>query len=296
MIRPAAFGFNPETAVNNVFQVNSGNTEDISKEAIKEFDGFVDILTKNEIDVVVYQDTIQPHTPDAVFPNNWVSFHEDGTCCIYPMFAENRRNERSKQVLELVKQKFQLTKIIDFTYLEDEMLFIEGTGSMVLDRENKIMYACISPRTSLKALYTFCDTMNYTAVHFNAFGINGIPVYHTNVMMSVAGDYVIACIDAINNPEEKKFITKAIHLTDKKLIEISVEQMNCFAGNMLQVINNKNEKILIMSKQAYESLTQQQIRELETFNSIVYANLKTIETNGGGSARCMMAEIFLPLK
>lgn len=296
MIRPASFEFNPETAINNAFQVDSGDTKETSENAMKEFDDFVETLIKNDIDVLIYQDKKDPHTPDSVFPNNWISFHENGTCCIYPMFAENRRNERNQEVIDLIKQKFEIFQTLDFTYFEENFLFNEGTGSMVLDRENKVAYACLSPRTSLKPLYAFCDAMNYTAVHFNAFGINNLPIYHTNVMMNIADQYVIICLDAISNPEEKKFISKAIHLTDKKILEISIKQMNSFAGNMLQVVNKRNEKILVMSKQAYESLTTQQIQELEKYNSILYSDLKTIETNGGGSARCMMAEIFLPLK
>jgi len=294
MIRPVSFGYNAETAVNNSFQVNTGNLPETAAKAILEFDAFVQKLTDNGVDVLVYQDTKVPHTPDSIFPNNWISFHEDGIICQFPMFAENRRKERNSAVIQLVKEKFKVKEQLDFTYFEAENLYNEGTGSMVLDRDNKIAYACLSPRTAIKPLQAFCKEMQYKAVCFNAFGENGNPIYHTNVMMCVADRYVGICLDAITNPQEKLMVAECITGTGKKIIPISISQMNCFAGNMLQIANNKGGKILVMSHQAYESLYDEQADELESFNPILYASLNTIETNGGGSARCMMAEVFLP--
>jgi len=294
MIRPASFGYNAETAVNNSFQVNTGNLSETASNAILEFDAFVQKLRENGVDVLVYQDTKDPYTPDSIFPNNWISFHEEGVICQFPMFAENRRKERNNAVIQLVKEKFKVTEQLDFTYFEAENLFNEGTGSMVMDRVNKIAYACLSPRTAIKPLQAFCKEMQYKAVCFNAFGENGDPVYHTNVMMCVADKYVVICLDAITNPQEKLMLSETIIATGKKIIPISITQMNSFAGNMLQVVNNKGQKILVMSHHAYESLYDEQANELQAFNTLLYASLNTIETNGGGSARCMMAEVFLP--
>jgi len=294
MIRPVSFGYNAETAVNNSFQVNTGNLSETASNAILEFDAFVQKLRENGVDVLVYQDTKDPYTPDSIFPNNWISFHEEGVICQFPMFAENRRKERNNAVIQLVKEKFKVTEQLDFTYFEAENLFNEGTGSMVMDRVNKIAYACLSPRTAIKPLQAFCKEMQYKAVCFNAFGENGDPVYHTNVMMCVADKYVVICLDAITNPQEKLMLSETIIATGKKIIPISITQMNSFAGNMLQVVNNKGQKILVMSHHAYESLYDEQANELQAFNTLLYASLNTIETNGGGSARCMMAEVFLP--
>jgi len=294
MIRPVSFGYNAETAVNNSFQVNTGNIPETAAKAILEFDAFVQQLRDNGVDVLVYQDTIDPHTPDSIFPNNWISFHEEGIICQFPMFAENRRKERNNAVIQLVKEKFAIKELLDFTYFEADNLYNEGTGSMVLDRDHKIVYACLSPRTDVKPLQAFCKELQYRAVCFNAFGENGNPIYHTNVMMCVADQYVVICLDAITNPQEKLMVSESITGKGKKIMPISISQMNRFAGNMLQVVNNKGQKILVMSQQAYESLYDEQADELESFNPILYASLNTIETNGGGSARCMMAEVFLP--
>jgi hypothetical protein len=296
MIKPAVFAFNTETAANNSFQKMSGNSNETAQKALQEFDDFVQKLLQHGVDVIVWEDKPEPATPDAIFPNNWISFHEEGICCLYPMFAENRRQERDNGIIELLKNQFIVNEIIDFTAYEKDLIYNEGTGSMVLDRENKIAYACLSPRTHATAIYEFCDKMSYTAVVFNAYDILHQPIYHTNVMMSVADEYVIVCIESISNDDERKFVRKAIDLSDKKIIEISLEQMNHFAGNMLQVMNDKGEKILVMSQQAYNILTPQQIDKLQQYNTLLPVNLQTIETNGGGSARCMMAEIFLPVK
>lgn len=294
MIRPVNFGYNAETAVNNTFQVGSKDA-DVQQKALKEFDGFVTVLKNNGVDVTVIEDTSDPYTPDSVFPNNWLSFHDDGTLLLYPMYAVNRRAERKEHVIKKISEKFEIKNKIDLSKYERQDLFLEGTGSMVLDRENKIAYACLSPRTSKNVLADFCWKMNYTAILFNATDDNGQAIYHTNVMMCVADKYVVICLDSIRHKIQQEKVKTSIGNTGKQIISISSEQMNHFAGNMLQVENNKGEKLLVMSSQAYESLTDEQKIKLESFNKIIHSPLTTIETNGGGSARCMMAEVHLPL-
>jgi len=295
MIRPVSFSFNAQTAVNNAFQSNS-NAEDAQQRALDEFDQFVNLLRKNGVDVIVVDDTREPHTPDSIFPNNWVSFHRDGTLLLYPMYAENRRAERKPHVLEKISSQFRIERKIDLSNYEKEGLFLEGTGSMVLDRDNRIAYACLSPRTNVQVLNDFCRHMNYRQVLFDAVDETGKPIYHTNVMMCVADQYVVICLDSIRNKEQRAATEKAILGAGKKLIPISYSQMNHFAGNMLQVENNEGEKLLIMSSQAFDSLTSHQVQLLTGYNRIIYSGLTTIETNGGGSARCMMAEVHLPEK
>ena len=295
MIRPVNFGFNAETAVNNAFQV-PGNDAGAQEKAKQEFDDFVNILQQNGVDVTVVNDTPQPYTPDSIFPNNWVSFHNDGTIVLYPMYAVNRRLERKPGVLNKLAEKFISSKTIDLSNYEQESAFLEGTGSMVLDRENKIAYACLSPRTDYFVLTDFCEKMGYTAASFDAIDQNGQPIYHTNVMMCVADKYVVICMDSIAADHEKEEVTAIIKKTGKDIVSISYNQMNHFAGNMLQVKNNKEETLLVMSSQAFESLTKEQVQQLSGYNKIVHSPLTTIETNGGGSARCMMAEVHLPVK
>ena len=295
MIEPVQFNFNAETAVNNSFQVNSKDLF-AQEKAEKEFHEFINKLRKNGIDVTVVKDSAEPHTPDSIFPNNWISFHADGSICLYPMFAQNRRLERKQSVIEAIKNKFLVNQTIDFTGFESQSLFLEGTGSMVLDRDNKIAYACISPRTDKKVLDDFCQKMDYQAVSFWALDGGNESIYHTNVMMCVADEYVVICLDSIKDTVERKFVTDTIISSKKAIIEIGFEQMNQFAGNMLQVHNNNEERFLVMSSQAFHSLTKEQIVSIETYNKIIHSDITTIETNGGGSARCMMAEVFLPLK
>jgi hypothetical protein len=282
--------FNPETAVNNRFQVK-GETDNLTEKAIREFDVFVNTLQKEGIDVTVVEDSPVPHTPDAIFPNNWISFHESGVYCLYPMFAPNRRMERKDEVLELVKRKFGYQKLIDFTSYESENRFLEGTGSMVLDRDNRIAYACLSPRTDPGVLEDFCKRLNYRPVVFHATDRDGEAIYHTNVMMCVADRFVVICLDAITSAEEKKMISETIRSSGKEIIPISIEQMNQFAGNMLQLENKSGEKILVMSEAAWNSLLPDQRQSLEAYNRMLHASLQHIESNGGGSARCMIAEI-----
>jgi hypothetical protein len=292
MIRPVHFAYNAETAVNNKFQV-AGNEEAAQAKALEEFDAFVEKLRSNDIDVTVVNDTPDPHTPDSIFPNNWISFHEDGTVVLYPMYAANRRAERKQHVLDVINNKFNIKSKIDLTAQEQSNIFLEGTGSMVLDRDNKIAYACLSERTHINALEDWCDQFGFTSCTFKATDAHGDEIYHTNVMMCVADKYAVICLDSIANNNERETVIDTITKTGKEIIAISIEQMNRFAGNMLQLQNKKGEKILVMSQQAYDALSYEQISRLEKYNRILSAKLDSIEINGGGSARCMIAEIFL---
>lgn len=292
MIRPLHFVYNEETAVNNSFQ-KKWNQDNLSEKAVQEFDELVKELQKQDIEITVIEDSPVPHTPDAIFPNNWISFHESGIYCLYPMFAPNRRKERKTEVLDIIRKKFHYHKLFDFTDYESENLFLEGTGSMVLDRDKRLAYACISPRTSLLVLEDFCKKLGYRHVVFHATDKTGNNIYHTNVMMCVADKYVVICIDSIMDAEEKKYVTETILSSGKEIIPINLEQMNQFAGNMLQLENKNKEKILVMSTAAWLSLSPNQKEKLTQYNRIVHASLQSIESNGGGSARCMIAEIHL---
>ena len=295
MIRPSRFDFNKETAVNNLFQDATASKDNVQTKALAEFDAFVEKLTANGIDVTVVQDTPEPHTPDSIFPNNWVSFHSNGTVCLYPMFAANRRLERKPHVLDVIKQKFTVKYTIDFSVYEANQTYLEGTGSMVLDRTNQMAYACLSQRTNKFVLREFCKSMNYTPIAFTANDEGGNPIYHTNVMMCMADAYVVICLASITEEFERDYLVKALESSGKQIVDISYHQLNHFAGNMLQVKNEQGEKFLVMSTQAYNSLEANQLKTLESFNRIIHSDITTIETNGGGSARCMMAEVFLPL-
>jgi hypothetical protein len=286
------FVFNEETAVNNSFQVKT-DADNLTEKAVQEFDSFVHVLQSEGIEVTVVEDSSNPHTPDAIFPNNWISLHESGIYCLYPMFAPNRRKERKAEVLNIIREKFHYHQLMDFTPYESKNLFLEGTGSMVLDRDNRLAYACLSPRTDLKVLEDFGKKMIYRPVVFHAANEKGFPIYHTNVMMCVADRYVVICLDSIQDQTEKKFVEETILSSGKEILRISPGQMNQFAGNMLQLENNRQEKILVMSSAAWFSLLPEQKEKLLQFNRVVHASLQNIETNGGGSARCMIAEIHL---
>jgi hypothetical protein len=289
------FSFNAETAVNNAFQVD-GNDEKAQEKALSEFENIVSKLRQKGIKVTVIDDTPEPYTPDSIFPNNWISFRDNNVICLYPMYAKNRRLERKPAVLQQIREKFKNGETIDFSEYESQNLFLEGTGSMVLDRDNKIAYACLSPRTNRTVLEDFCNKMGYKSVTFTSVDEKGQPLYHTNVMMCVADRYVVICLDSIHDELEKDAVVDAISDSEKMIVPISFEQMNHFAGNMLQVNNDAGNKFLVMSSQAYQSLTKQQVKTLEKYNPIIHSALDTIETNGGGSARCMMAEVFLEPK
>ncbi len=293
MIRPVDFKFNAQTAGNNKFQQNttSDNVQDL---ALQEFDGFVGMLRDNGVDVTVIDDTISPETPDSIFPNNWVSFHDNGDVILYPMFSENRRAERRKEILDRIHEDFLITRTLDLSGNELKNIFLEGTGSLVLDRVNRIAYACLSLRTDQQVLAEFCSKAGYKAVVFNALDDQGFPIYHTNVMMCIGSEFAVVCFDSIPNEEERNTLKQSLVDTNKEIIEISFSQMNQFAGNMLEVKSKTGENLLVMSEQAYLSLNENQITSLSKYCKLIYAPLYTIEKNGGGSARCMLAEIHLP--
>lgn len=294
MIRPARFGYNVQTAVNNAFQHPGAENEvEIQRRAVGEFDAFVEKLTAHGIEVLVIQDTTEPHTPDSIFPNNWISFHEDGTVVLYPMFAENRRLERKQAVGDAIASRFIVRRCIDFTEEERAGKFLEGTGSMVLDRGNRIAYACRSPRTDEGLLRQWSERLGYAPVVFDAMDENGKAIYHTNVMMCVADRYAVINLDSI--PEiDRALVVATLENTGKTIIPITHEQMNRFAGNMLQIEHKDGKTFLVMSSCAHSALQIDQLEQLEAYGPIIHSPLDTIEQYGGGSARCMMAEVFLP--
>ncbi|MEN6619611.1 MAG: arginine deiminase-related protein [Rikenellaceae bacterium] len=292
MVRPVSFGFNEETAANNSFQ-KKGFEKSAQEMALEEFDNFVTLLKSNGIEVIVVQDTAEPHTPDSIFPNNWFSTHEGGTLTIYPMFAKNRRLERKPAVLELLRNKYKVKRVVDLTKWEEKSLFLEGTGSMILDRDNNLVYACKSSRTDENVLEEFCEELEYDYFIFSAFDKNGRLIYHTNVMMCVATKFVVACLDSIRDINERQDFIGLVEESEKELIEISLEQMNQFAGNMIELSNKDGEALLIMSATAKRALTSEQFNKLSGYCKIITPELSAIENNGGGSARCMIAEIFL---
>lgn len=299
MIEPIAFGYNAQTAENNYFQVEQKDS-DIQQKALSEFNNFVEKLRSKEINVITIKDTFEPHSPDSIFPNNWVSFHKDGKVVLYPMFAPNRRVERREDILETIKnQGFEIAEVDDFSHFENDDKFLEGTGSMIFDHDHKIAYGSVSLRLDEELFMKFCAKFGFTPVVFHSFqnvGDQRLPIYHTNVMMCVADQFVVICLDCIDDEMEREKVQEMIKSSEKEVIEISEDQMQQFAGNMLQVQNSEGKKFLVMSKTAYKSLTPEQIQNIEKYCEIIYSDLNTIEVNGGGSARCMLAEVFLPRK
>jgi hypothetical protein len=299
MIEPIAFGYNAQTAENNYFQVEQKDA-DVQSKALAEFNIFVGKLRSKGINVITIKDTLDPHTPDSIFPNNWVSFHKDGKVVMYPMFASNRREERRDDIIETIKDKgFEVTEIDDWSLPEAYGKFLEGTGSMIFDHDNKLAYGSVSLRLDETLFREFCDKYGFTPIVFHSFqtvGSERLPIYHTNVMMCVADRFVVICLDCIDDELERSKVIETIKNSGKELIEISEEQMQQFAGNMLQVQNTDGEKFLVMSQTAYQSLTPEQVAAIEKYCEIIYSDLNTIEVNGGGSARCMLAEVFLPKK
>lgn len=291
MISPVAFDYNEETAVNNAFQ-EEDEINNTAEEARKESDAYIKLLEDNGINVIAVEDTKKPHTPDSVFPNNWFSTHDDGTLVLYPMFAENRRLERKPAALEAIDNNFNKKRTVDLTHYEEEGLFLEGTGSMVLDRVNKIAYACESPRTNKTVLNDFCKQLGYSPVLFKAVDADGTEIYHTNVMMHVGTEVAVVCLDAIADDAQRTEVKESLEGTGKTIVEITFDQMNHFAGNMLELHNKDGQPCLIMSLAAYNSLTEEQISFLESKMTLITPDLECIEQNGGGSARCMIAEIF----
>ena len=301
MIRPVAFRMNEETAVNNYFQedINSSN-EEINTKAQAEFDTFVAKLRAVGVNVIVENDDLKMDTPDSIFPNNWVSFHANGIVGLYPMFAENRRRERREEVINrLESEGFLVEGFMDYTPAEDEGFFLEGTGSLLLDRVNKKAYCALSARADEELLIEFCEDFEYTPVVFTANQtVDGerLPIYHTNVMMCLAENFSVICLDTIDDSKEKKNVVKHLKDDGKKVIDISEEQMHQFAGNMLQLKGAEGKKYMVMSAAAHQSLRPDQVSAIEEDCEILSSDLTTIETCGGGSARCMMAEVFLPKK
>tara|TARA_R110002049_G_scaffold62212_5_gene166526 strand:+ start:66 stop:1013 length:948 start_codon:yes stop_codon:yes gene_type:complete len=300
MVRPINFRMNEQTAVNNYYQKELDRVLPDSVHAIaqQEFDVYVEKLRGIGVDVIVLNDTNEYDTPDAIFPNNWVSFHENGTIGLYPMFAENRRFERREDVLDKLEAKgFKINNIIDYTSAEEEGVFLEGTGSLILDRVNRKAYCALSPRADEDLFIEFCEDFEYTPVVFTANQTaNGQrkAIYHTNVMMCVAETFAVICLSSIDDKKERKNVISHLREDGKEIIDITENQVTNFAGNMLQVKGTNDELYLIMSQAAYDSLSKAQISKLEKHTKILSSSLHTIETCGGGSARCMMAEIFLP--
>jgi len=302
MIRPVSFRMNEQTAVNNYYQkvLESLNPETVQFKALQEFDNFVDKLRNVGVQVIVIDDTKDTNTPDSIFPNNWISFHENGDVALYPMFAENRRLERREDVFTILEgHNFEIENVIDYTSAEEEGLFLEGTGSLVLDRVNRKAYCALSPRADEDLFIEFCEDFEYTPVSFVSYQtVNDkrLPIYHTNVMMCIAEEFAIICLDSIDDKKDKKNVIKHLKEDHKEIITISEKQLEQFAGNMLQVLGNNDEKYLVMSQSALESLNKGQLNAISKYCKIISSSLDTIEACGGGSARCMMAEVFLPKK
>ncbi|PKA99081.1 hypothetical protein B0O79_2779 [Flavobacteriaceae bacterium MAR_2009_75] len=299
MIRPVNFRMNEQTAVNNYFQEDLDlKNATINQKAQEEFDAFVKVLRDKGVNIIVVDDTPEPNTPDSIFPNNWISFHADGTVALYPMFAENRRNERREDVLDILEEKgFQIENVVDYTSAEEEEVFLESTGSMILDRVNEKAYCALSERASEELFIEFCEDFEFTPVVFSANqSVDGKrkPIYHTNVMMCLAETFSVICLDAIDDKKEKKNVLNHLRQDGKEVIAINEIQMHHFAGNMIQVVGTSEKRYLVMSSAAYGSLTKDQIDKIEKNCEILHSDLETIETCGGGSARCMMAEVFLP--
>jgi len=300
MIRPTQFRLNEQTAVNNYYQTEIKNLDqsDSNARAQKEFDTMVEKLKSAGVNVVIFHDDSKGDTPDSIFPNNWVSFHENGDVALYPMFAENRRRERREEVLDRLEENgFKIQNIVDYTQAENEGLFLEGTGSLVLDRINRKAYCALSPRADEELLIEFCEDFEYTPVIFTAYQtVNGerLPIYHTNVMMCVAKNFAVICSASIDDKKERKAVQEHLKDDGKEIVEITEAQVENFAGNMLEVEDASGNSITVMSQSAKDSLTPGQIAVIEKYSKIVSSDINTIETLGGGSARCMMAEVFLP--
>jgi hypothetical protein len=298
MIRPVNFRMNEETAVNNYFQQSTGDLqESVNSKAQVEFDMFADKLKSVGVNIIMIDDIASQNTPDSIFPNNWVSFHENGDVALYPMFAKNRRKERREDIFKIIEAEGRFIRnFIDYTSAEQEDVFLEGTGSLILDRVNSKAYCALSPRANEDLVIEFCEDFEYTPIIFNAcqsFKGERLPIYHTNVMMCIAEDFAVICLDTIDDKREQKLVANSLKQDGKEIISISEEQMNNFAGNMLQV-QGEVDKFLVMSQTAYQALLQHQIKTIEQYCKILSTDLGTIETHGGGSARCMLAEVFIP--
>lgn len=292
MIRPASFSWNSETAASNQFQSNA-NFVNAQSGACAEFDALAEALTRVGVRVHVFADTREPHTPDAIFPNNWVSFHADGTVVLYPMLAPNRRLERRRDILESLRRGgFHIRRLIDLSHRERESKFLEGTGSLVLDRLHRIAYACRSPRTHVDALGEFAQLLDYQIVAFDAADSSARPIYHTNVLLSIGAKFAAICAESIRE-DQRQAVLHALE-RDRDIITLSSAQMHAFAGNLLELRGANGRAVVALSKTAFESLTVHQQRQLTAMGELIVAPIPTIETLGGGSVRCMLAEIHLP--
>ena len=300
MIRPVAFRMNEQTAVNNYYQkvLDGLLPSTVNAKAQQEFDAFVAKLRAVGVKVIVVDDVLNPDTPDSIFPNNWISFHENGDVALYPMFAENRRLERREDILDILEEEgFIINNIMDYTSAEEDGFFLEGTGSLVLDRENGKAYCALSPRADEELFIEFCEDFEFTPVIFEAFQTVNQErklIYHTNVMMCLGETFAVICADAIDDKKERKMVLESLRGDEKEVVLITEAQVNNFAGNMLEVKGTDDRRYLVMSASAHQSLTKKQIAQLEEHVTILSSSLDTIEACGGGSARCMMAEIFLP--
>jgi len=292
------FGFNIETAKNNAFQnkASLAKHKNANQKAQKEFDLFVSKLEKAGISVDVWEDRAKPVKPDAIFPNNWISFHQDDSIGLYPMNARSRRKERDPKIVNWIKSQYQVEKIVDFTAYERESIFLEGTGSLILDRVNKVAYACLSPRTDDVLMDRFCKLFGYKKRLFSAVDQKGMDIYHTNVMMAMGNSFVVICNESIPNKNEWEVLEKQFKKNNKDTVNISWKQMNQFAGNMLLLKDAKGKNVIVMSTRAHKSLSAKQIKQLKSHGQILHSDIRTIEDLGGGSVRCMMAEVFLNLK
>lgn len=296
MVRPTNFTSNPDTAGTNTFQHSDLSPEEAQNAAVKEFDAYVALLREAGVDVMVIQDRTNPHTPDSIFPNNWITTHDDGTVCLYPMEALNRRLERRRDILECIGEKFEITSLMDFSSYESKEFFLEGTGSMILDRDNRIAYVCRSSRSHEMVEDAFAKVMQYRTIWFTSVDKNNMPIYHTNVMMHVGEKLAVVCLESILSPYERKAVVKSLQDTGKVILDITLDQVEHFAGNCIELKGFKGQPVLALSRQAWASLTGEQQALVLEFCQPVQAPVETIERLGGGGARCMVAEIHLPLR
>lgn len=293
MIRPANFCFNAETANNNYFQNKSENSNTVIQEkALQEFDNMTTLLLEKGINLSIVNDTIEPIKPDAIFPNNWISTHSNRNLFLYPMYSTNRRIERRQDIVDSLQTKYNYSNIIDLSHYENNHQFLESTGSIIFDRKNKIAYAALSPRTDKDLFIAHCEQLDYKPTFFHSYDANHQLIYHTNVMFALGNNFAIVCLESITDLEERVLVIQTLTETNYEIIDISLEQVNHFVGNMLQVINNKGDYILLMSSQARNALTKSQIEKIETYSQLLDFNIENIETIGGGSVRCMCCEIF----
>lgn len=296
MVRPAAFGFNPETAASNAFQKQPSDNKKVQEKALKEFDQVIDTLSKHGISTIVVEDALLPLTTDAIFPNNWITTHEDGKVILYPMMAPSRRLERRTDIVSLLKNKYKINEVIDLSGSENQNQFLEGTGSIIFDHANKLAYACRSERTHESVLKNLCKTLNYEPIEFDAVDENDLPIYHTNVMMWVGESMAGICLDSIKSESQQEILLSQFEKTKHKVIAISNHQMNSFAGNMFEVKSEKDDRFLLMSQTAFDSLHRGQIEEIEKYATPLPLRINIIEESGGGSIRCMVAGIHLQTK